>query len=562
MTPSSGEVDADILVVGAGAAGLSAALAAAGGVAALSGDSEPPAPSGRPLGRAPSAEPDPVRVLLLTRGHLGRDGASPLAQGGVAAALDAADSAELHALDTVLAGAGLSREDRVAILTTEGPGRVRELIGLGARFDRDASGSLQLAMEGAHSRRRVIHARGDRTGAEVTQVLSRAVRRLPSITILEKIEAEDLLTDGHRVCGLRIRRPDGSAGELHAHSVVLATGGLCHLYQRTTTPKSTTGDGIAMAMRAGASVADMEFVQFHPTAMAVDADPLPLVTEALRGEGARLVDASGHGIDFPDESGELSPRDVVARVLWDLTRAGGEVFLDARDTPGADFPERFPGVFSLCRRHGIDPRVALIPVTPAAHYHMGGIEVDEEGRTTLPGLWAAGEVASTGVHGANRLASNSLLEGLVFGARAGDSARRGLPADTGGRRSPARAPLAPPESAPLTAPRTTETATGSTASTNSGDPGEEGELDADLQTLRRVLWERVGVVRDAGGLRDALRVIDQLAERALPDSSRGRRLRNALQVARQITVSALAREESRGSHFRRDFPTTRTAATP
>ncbi|TVP56011.1 MAG: L-aspartate oxidase [Gemmatimonadales bacterium] len=552
MTPSSGEVDADILVVGAGAAGLSAALAAAGGVAALSGTPEPSASSVRSRGRPDSS------VLLLTRGHLGRDGASPLAQGGVAAALDSGDSAELHALDTVLAGAGLSREDRVAILTTEGPGRVRELIGLGARFDRDASGSLELAMEGAHSRRRVIHARGDRTGAEVTQVLSRAIRRLPSITILEEIEAEELLTEGGRVCGLRVRRSDGSAGALRADAVVLATGGLCHLYLRTTTPRSTTGDGIAMAMRAGAAVADMEFVQFHPTAMAVDSDPLPLVTEALRGEGARLVDASGRGIDFPDESGELSPRDVVARVLWDLTRAGGEVFLDARDTPGADFPDRFPGVFSLCRRHGIDPRESLIPVTPAAHYHMGGIEVDEEGRTTLPGLWAAGEVASTGVHGANRLASNSLLEGLVFGARAGASARRGLPAETDegdGRRPANRDRVVSPGPDSISAPDTPE------AGRNPGKP-DEAALEADMQSLRAILWERVGVVRDAGGLREAIDAIDQLAERTLPDSVPGRRLRNALQVARQIAVSALAREESRGSHFRRDFPITRTAATP
>ena len=526
MADPTTSLDADILVVGAGAAGLSAALAAVGGVEALTG--------------SPGDSPDVVpRVLLLTRGRLGRDGASPLAQGGVAAALDPDDSAELHALDTILAGAGLSREDRVSILTTEGPGRVRELIGLGARFDRDASGSLELAMEGAHSRRRVIHAHGDRTGAEVTQVLSRAVSGLDSIQVVEHVEAEGLVTAGGRVCGLRIRGPDGSPATLRAPAVILATGGLCHLYLRTTTPPSTTGDGIAMAIRAGVKVADMEFVQFHPTAMAVDADPLPLVTEALRGEGARLVDAEGRGIDFPDEGGDLSARDVVARTLWVLIQQGDRVFLDARSAPGPEFPDRFPGVFQLCRRHGLDPRRDLIPVTPAAHYHMGGIVVDEAGRTSLPGLWAAGEVASTGVHGANRLASNSLLEGLVFGARAGASARRALPPVRGALEAPAGSSADPVEA-------------------SLPDADDESRVVDDFGELRTLLWHEVGVVRNAEGLRRALGQIDRMASRPRPDSAGGRRLANALLVARTIVEAALAREESRGSHYRSDYPIPRT----
>jgi L-aspartate oxidase len=541
LTPAKGSerTEADLVIVGSGAAGLSAALAAAGGVRSLVSDGTTP------------VDP-PGRILLLTRGRLGRDGASTMAQGGVAAALHQSDSPDLHALDTVLAGAGLSRQDRVSILTTEGPGRVRELLGMGARFDRDASGSLALAMEGAHSRRRVIHAHGDRTGAEVSRVLADAVRADPRIEVVEGAELLDLVVEAGRLTGVRIRvtasgtpphEVDETTGRpVGTHAVILATGGPCHLYLKTTTPPSSTGTGIAMAARAGARLTDMEFVQFHPTAMAVEADPLPLVTEALRGEGAVLVDRRGRGLHFPDDGGDLSSRDLVARTLWLELREGREVFLDARAAPGADFPRRFPGVYALCREHGIDPVREPIPVTPAAHYHMGGVEVDEEGRTSLPGLWAAGEVASTGVHGANRLASNSLLEGLVFGARAGESARRTLEGGVWEWREERETPeLAP---SPLPAP-----SEGSATPPTENAPPLPSE-GAQRLRLRTLLWEKVGVVRHRTDLEEALSRIESMA-RELPISSA---LRDPLLVAHRITTGALRREESRGSHYRSDYP--------
>ncbi len=496
-----------VAVVGSGVAGLSAALE---------------------LARAGNRS----NVLLLTRGALGGQSASSLAQGGVAAALDDSDSPDLHAQDTEAAGGGLARGDLIQILTRDGPERVLALIRLGARFDRTPTGELALGLEGAHSRPRILHARGDRTGAEVIRALREAVRSEPLIRIVEQSEALELDIVEGVLRGLVAK--DHATHEVRRYSasaVLLATGGPGRAYLRTTAPPGLNGDGIAIAARAGARLADLEFVQFHPTALDVQTDPLPLVTEALRGAGALLVDERGRRVVDPAEGGELASRDRVARALWNHLRKGGLVLLDARTRPGHRIAEEFPGVYALCRRHGIDPRTEPIPVTPAAHYHMGGVDTDGEGRTTVAGLWAVGEVAASGLHGANRLASNSLLEGLVFGPRAARSILRSLPS------------LPSPIS---------DTRTGDMARSHvAGDEG--GELPPEtVLRIRTILWEHVGLEREKAGLSGALEELDtmevELGNRH-PDSAR-----NLLLVARLITRAALLREESLGSHYRSDFP--------
>lgn len=485
----------EVLVVGSGVAGLTAALGSA-----------------------------PRRVTLLTKKAL-VSGASPWAQGGIAAAVGADDSPAQHAADTLAAGAGLCDPDVVDLLTGEGPERIRTLLDLGARFDRDAAGRLSLGREAAHGRRRILHAR-DATGAEIVRVLSDAVRQAPEIRVEEGAFAIDLVLDGSRVAGVLALHADGGRVLHLAPAVVLATGGLGRLYLQTTNPPEATGDGLAMAARAGARLVDLELVQFHPTALAAEgADPMPLLTEALRGEGAVLLDGRGRRF-MPDEhpEAELAPRDVVARAIWRRQVAGEGVFLDARAAVGDRFPERFPQVFEICRSHGLDPRTEPIPVAPAAHYHMGGVAVDANGRTSLPGLWACGEVSSTGVHGANRLASNSLLEALVFGARVAEDLRREIPAGPVAVR---------------------------TAGLRIAEGFEnEGESDAELTArVRQVMWEKVGLVRDEAGLLAALRELDHLAETAVSGEAR-----NLLGIARLVAIAALARHESRGGHFRADVP--------
>lgn len=484
----------DAIVVGAGIAGLMAALKLA-----------------------------PMRVTVLCKTQLGSGAATDWAQGGIAAAIGADDSPALHQLDTQRAGAGLSDEAIVEILTRDAPARIEELLELGAAFDRNESGGLALGREAAHNRRRIVKAGGDATGREILKTLIAAVRSTPSVTVIENVVALDLAIAGGRACGVYARRPGESAHTLfEARATLLATGGIGRLYRYTTNPAQATGDGTAMAARAGAVLADMEFVQFHPTALAVPSDPLPLVTEAIRGEGAILRNDLGERfmLDIHPDA-ELAPRDVVARAIFFQQRAGRSVGLDARDAIGGSFPERFPTVFAACMQAGIDPRRIAIPVTPAAHYHMGGIAVDAWGRSSIPGMWACGETSATGVHGANRLASNSLLEALVYASRAAADIASGLPARTG---SPP-----PPRSA-----------------------GEEREDAVQaVADLRSLMYADVGVVREAAGLRAALERIASI-ERSHPRASE--ELRNLLTVGRLIAEAALARTESRGSHYRSDFP--------
>ncbi len=488
----------DVVVVGAGIAGLAAALGAA-----------------------------PRPVALLTKTRLGEGGSSPWAQGGMAVAVGADDSPTLHAADTLAVSGGIGDPAVVEVLAREGPGVVGRLLGLGVDFDRDAEGRLALGREAAHSRRRILHAQGDTTGAELVRALSAAVRRAGHVRVFEQLFAEDLVVQGGRVVGLVARRTDGSR-ELHlARAVVLATGGIGQVYARTTNPPEVTGDGLAMAARAGARLADLEMVQFHPTALAGGADPMPLLTEALRGEGAILVDGAGRRFMLEEHPlAELAPRDVVARAIHRRLEAGESVFLDAREAVGEAFPRRFPSVFSLCQGHGLDPRRQPLPVAPAAHYHMGGIASDLDGRTSLPGLWVCGEVSSTGAHGANRLASNSLLEGAVFGGRVAADLKHNL------------APLQPaPRLHELPPPR-------------AGAPEVEGAVEAEI---RQLMTRQVGVVRDQAGMQQALERFAAL-EGAYPDL--GGEARNLLLVARLVTTAALARRESRGGHFRSDFPAT------
>jgi len=483
----------DAIVIGAGAAGLAAALGLA-----------------------------PRRVDVLTKGRPGRAGASPWAQGGIAAALGHDDSPERHARDTLAASAGLSDPERVALLTSSGADAVQALVDLGARFDRQDD-AWALGREAAHSRARILHAR-DATGAEIVRVLAAGLAAHPGLRVFSETFALELILCDGRVIGGAVRHPGGRVVHHLAPAVVLASGGLGRAWARTTNPEGATGDGLAMAARAGARLADLEFVQFHPTALDVGADPMPLLTEALRGRGARIVDENGaRFLAELDPAAELLPRDVVSRALFAQLAAGHRVFLDARDAVGDDLPDHFPTAFEACRRHGLDPRREPVPVAPAAHYHMGGVRVDDAGRSSLPGLWACGEAACTGVHGANRLASNSLLEALVFGARA---AR-----DVGG--SSAAMPASPALPA---------LATGS-------------EPPAGLRlAVRTLLWDRVGVVRDGVGLRTASEELDRLAARLPAGASE---TGNLIDVGRLVTAAARARRESRGGHYRNDHPAPR-----
>ena len=472
----------------------------------------------------------PRRIHLISKGRLSEAGASPLAQGGIASAVGPGDSPTQHAADTLAVSGGLGDPGIVEILTREGPDAIRRLLSLGVQFDRRGDGGYALGREGGHGRSRILHAR-DATGAEIVRALSAAVAGLGCVRIFEGAFACSLCLDRGRVAGVLVRHPDGRQVLHQACATVLATGGIGRLYSHTTNPRGATGDGLALAWRVGARLVDLEFVQFHPTALAVGADPMPLVTEALRGRGATLVDDAGQR--FMTDRGpeaELLPRDIVARVIWERLQAGRRVYLDAREAVGEGFADEFPSVFELCRRHGVDPRREPIPVAPAAHYHMGGIWVDACGRTSVPGLWACGEASSTGAHGANRLASNSLLEAVVFGVRAATELGRDLPAELG--------------------PDVSSEALAGLAGRLGGGLVEAQEREP-TAAVRKLMWENVGLVRTAESLGRALEGLAAIGRRLPAGDSE---IHNLLTVSELVTRSALAREESRGSHFRQDFP--------
>lgn len=439
------------------------------------------------------------------------------AQGGIAAALASDDSPSQHAEDTVAVAGGLAVQKAVEALTAGGPEAIRRLTAMGAEFDRDDEGGLMLGREGGHQTRRVVHADGDATGAEVMRALNMAVESTDRVTtILARVV--DLVEAGGRIAGV-VTANGKDRAVLLAPAVIFATGGAGRLYARTTNPLGVTGDGIAMAARAGARLADLEFVQFHPTALLAGKDPLPLLTEALRGEGAQLVDA--HGRRFMDQyhpMAELAPRDIVARaIFWQYDKGLG-AYLDC--TAINDFTDRFPTVSAHAHSVGLNPTGDLLPVSPAAHYYMGGIDADINGRTSLPGLWAVGECSSTGVHGANRLASNSLLEGLVFGAR--------VAADVAASTSDPEGEIrAPKESLDL--------------------PLVAGPA---LEDLRQLMWDRVGLVRVGSGLweaRNGLLELEPVLQRTIAG-------RVAVELALMVVLAALRRSESRGGHYRADYP--------
>ena len=472
----------------------------------------------------------PMHVTVLAAAPLGEGASSNWAQAGIAAAVGPDDSPDLHAADTLAAGAGIVDEHVARFVTEEAPARIDDLVAYGVPFDRDAEGHFSLSREAAHSRRRIVHVSGDRSGAAIMRALIARVRATPSIRVLEGYEADELIVSDGRVEGVRLLRPaafgNGAYEFFPACAVVLATGGAGGLFAITTNPGYARGEAIAMAARVGAVIADAEFVQFHPTGIDVGADPAPLATEALRGEGAILINGEGERF-MPkiDPRAELSPRDIVARGVFAEIAAGRGAYLDCRTAIGAHFPEAFPTVYAFCRAAGIDPVTQPIPVAPAAHYHMGGIATDERARSTVPGLWAVGEVASTGLHGANRLASNSLLEAVVFGARAAADIAA---LDRNSRRAPT-----------VNLKRITRATQGPAV-----------DRAAKLARLRRTMTDNVGVVRDAAGLRKAIAALSQIEREAGDD----RILANMALAARFIASGALQREESRGAHDRSDFP--------
>ncbi|NBB51811.1 L-aspartate oxidase [Rhizobium sp. CRIBSB] len=477
------------LIIGGGLAGLSAALGAA-----------------------------PRPVIVATPAPLLQACASAWAQGGVAAALSAADSPALHAADTRAAAAGLADTAAVDVLTGTGRATVEWLAGLGAPFDRDAAGGFAVSLEAAHSRPRVARVGGDGAGRAILSALVVAVRAAPHVTVWEDATLRGLLQDSSgRVVGAVLQREDRWVHVL-APAVILATGGVGGLFAVTTNPSALRGEGMALAAWAGADILDPEFVQFHPTAVDVGLDPAPLATEALRGEGARLVDRQGAYLLGSEPDADLKARDIVARAVHRAREGGRGAFLDARTAIGPLFPEEFPAVFAACMAAGIDPRVSPVPVAAAAHYHMGGIAADPDGRTTLPGLYAVGECAATGVHGANRLASNSLLEAAAFGRRAGLVAARD--------RLTGEEPVAPRLAV-------------------------EPQHDR-MASLRQAMTRHAGVERDAEGLLSLIALINDMQSED-PDAA-------CLHAARLIAEGALARRESRGGHYRSDFPHTDSEA--
>ncbi|MFD7569524.1 L-aspartate oxidase [Streptomyces sp. NPDC059810] len=510
------DIDADVVVVGSGVAGLTAAL------------------------RCTAAG---LRTVVVTKARLD-DGSTRWAQGGIAAALGEGDTPAQHLGDTLGAGAGLCDERAVRVLVTEGPDAVRRLIATGADFDKTADGEIALTREGGHHRRRIAHAGGDATGAEISRALVEAIRDR-GVRTIEHALVLDLLTDAEgRTAGVTLHvmgegQHDG-VGAVHAPAVVLATGGMGQVFSATTNPAVSTGDGVALALRAGAEVSDLEFVQFHPTVLFLGAGSegqQPLVSEAVRGEGAHLVDADG--VRFmvgQHELAELAPRDIVAKAITRRMQEHGteNMYLDARHFGAEMWEERFPTILAACRSHGIDPVTEPIPVAPAAHYASGGVRTDLRGRTTVPGLYACGEVACTGVHGANRLASNSLLEGLVFAERIADDVIAAAPRAAG-------APV--PPATPVTLPLPVAGA---------------------RTRIQRIMTAGAGVLRSEASLREAAEALDALHSDAVAggtdDTKAGEpgvdswETTNLLCVSRVLVAAARRREETRGCHWREDHP--------
>jgi L-aspartate oxidase len=464
----------------------------------------------------------PMKVTVVTPRPLGEGASSAWAQAGIAAAVGEGDSCEQHAADTVRAGAGLCDLAMVDMIVGEAAPRIEDLLRFGVPFDRDLEGRLRQSREAAHSQRRVVGVQGDRAGKAIMAALIETARNTPSITVMEEVDAVDLAVSDGRVTGLYCAPAKGSGARstfLPARAVVLATGGVGQLFALTTNPPEARGDGVAMAARAGAVIADAEFVQFHPTALDIGKHPAPLATEALRGDGAKLVNKAGERFMLAvHPEAELAPRDIVARAVQIELAAGRGAFLDCRGAMGAAMPEHFPTVYASCAVAGIDPAQDLIPIAPAAHYYMGGVATDADARSSIPGLWAVGEVASTGLHGANRLASNSLLEAVVMAARA--AADIAGQTDAGGGAAAEGAFYAP-------------------------------DVDAgQLTALEEIMTAHVGVVRSAQSLRTALAFIEDLAAHAPPSSP----LANMAEAARFMAVCAFYRKESRGGHYREDFP--------
>lgn len=492
----------DIVIIGAGLAGLFTALRLA-----------------------------PLPVTVVAAAPLGEGASSVWAQGGVAAAVGEGDTPDNHAADTIRAGAGIVDQEIAHLVASEASARIADLLRYGVPFDRDLEGHFVLSREAAHSRHRVVRVAGDRAGFAIMQALIAQVRKTPSIRVLEGYEAEDLIADAGTVTGVRLirgaARGNGTYDLLPARAVVIATGGIGALYRVTTNPSYARGEALAFAARAGAVVADAEFVQFHPTALDVGIDPAPLASEALRGEGATLVNGDGHRFMLDiDPRAELASRDIVARAVFAEIENGRRVYLDCREAIGARFPQAFPTVYAHCKAAGIDPVTEPIPVAPAQHYHMGGIATDERARTSVAGLWAVGEVTSTGLHGANRLASNSLLEAVVFAARAADD----IAAIVGDGEGVTQANLFPVAGAA---------------------PADHAARDEAIALIRDTMSADVGVVRTRRGLTRALLRLREIADTAAAGDTQ---LANMALAARLVTASALLRTESRGGHYRRDYP--------
>ncbi|MGE0240321.1 MAG: L-aspartate oxidase [Parvibaculaceae bacterium] len=458
----------------------------------------------------------PEPVILIAKAPLGEETSSAWAQGGLAAAVGDDDDPSFHAADTLAAGDGLCDEASVRAIIAAAPAAIRDLIAKGVSFDRTPEGQLRLGREAAHSRRRIIHAEGDGTGRELMRALIAVARATPSITIIETMVARRLLVEDGTIAGVLAQAPAGLV-QFGTDRVVLATGGIGGLFFETTNPMGNFGHGLALAALAGAALADLEFIQFHPTALAGPSRPMKLISEAVRGEGAILVDETGRRFMRDVPGAELAPRDIVARAIWRHLADGHQVFLDARQSLGPRFETRFPAITGFCRDAGFDPVTELLPVKPAAHYHMGGIAVDGAGRSTVPGLWALGEVAATGLHGANRLASNSLTEAVVCAG----AVARSLAATP--RTKPRRARL--PDLSPL----------------------------PDAAMVRPIMSRSLGVMRDGPGLLGAIAGL-------LPLIRTDTAAADPALVGLMIAVSALKREESRGGHCRTDFPL--PAATP